>query len=222
MDALGLLVLIVLIAVALLFDFLNGLHDAANSIATIVSTRVLRPHRRWSGRRSSTSSPSCSSACTWRRRSAPASSTPASSTRGDLRRADGRDRLERDHLAGRHSVQQLPRPDRRAGRRRRRQGRVRRGRLGGRRQDRRGHRAVAADRLRPGAAAGADRLLDCSCGRRPPVADSIFRMLQFVSAALYSLGHGGNDAQKTMGIIAVLLYRARRMLGPSSTCRSGW
>ena len=31
-------------------------------------------------------------------------------------------------------------------------------------------------------------------------------MLQFVSASLYSLGHGGNDAQKTMGIIAVLLY----------------
>ena len=45
MDAtLGLPVLIGLIAVALLFDFLNGLHDAANSIATIVSTRVLRPH----------------------------------------------------------------------------------------------------------------------------------------------------------------------------------
>jgi PiT family inorganic phosphate transporter len=31
-------------------------------------------------------------------------------------------------------------------------------------------------------------------------------VLQFVSASLYSLGHGGNDAQKTMGIIAVLLY----------------
>ena len=44
MDAtLGLPVLTILIAVALLFDFLNGLHDAANSIATIVSTRVLRP-----------------------------------------------------------------------------------------------------------------------------------------------------------------------------------
>ena len=44
MDALlSLPVLIGLIAVALLFDFLNGLHDAANSIATIVSTRVLRP-----------------------------------------------------------------------------------------------------------------------------------------------------------------------------------
>ena len=36
--------------------------------------------------------------------------------------------------------------------------------------------------------------------------DRIFRQLQFISASLYSLGHGGNDAQKTMGIIAVLLY----------------
>src|SRR5688572_28382911 len=36
-------ILVLLISVALLFDFLNGLHDAANSIATIVSTRVLRP-----------------------------------------------------------------------------------------------------------------------------------------------------------------------------------
>jgi PiT family inorganic phosphate transporter len=36
--------IVVLIAIALAFDFLNGFHDAANSIATIVSTRVLRPH----------------------------------------------------------------------------------------------------------------------------------------------------------------------------------
>ena len=44
MDAtLGLPILVGLIAVALLFDFLNGLHDAANSIATVVSTRVLSP-----------------------------------------------------------------------------------------------------------------------------------------------------------------------------------
>src|ERR1700712_1415531 len=35
--------LIVLVGTALLFDFLNGLHDSANSIATIVSTRVLAP-----------------------------------------------------------------------------------------------------------------------------------------------------------------------------------
>jgi PiT family inorganic phosphate transporter len=33
-----------LIALALLFDFVNGFHDAANSIATVVSTRVLKPH----------------------------------------------------------------------------------------------------------------------------------------------------------------------------------
>jgi PiT family inorganic phosphate transporter len=37
-------------------------------------------------------------------------------------------------------------------------------------------------------------------------ADRFFRRTQLVTAALYSLGHGGNDAQKTMGIIAVLLY----------------
>src|SRR3990170_3480006 len=44
MDAtLALPLLVGLIGIALLFDFLNGLHDAANSIATIVSTRVLRP-----------------------------------------------------------------------------------------------------------------------------------------------------------------------------------
>src|SRR4028119_1393668 len=39
----ALVLLVALIGVALLFDFLNGLHDAANSIATIVSTRVLSP-----------------------------------------------------------------------------------------------------------------------------------------------------------------------------------
>ena len=49
--------------------------------------------------------------------------------------------------------------------------------------------------------------------RQTPFAvDSTFRVLQFASASLYSLGHGGNDAQKTMGIIAVLLY-SQGMLG---------
>lgn len=37
-------VVVTLVIVALLFDFMNGFHDAANSIATIVSTRVLKPH----------------------------------------------------------------------------------------------------------------------------------------------------------------------------------
>ena len=52
--------------------------------------------------------------------------------------------------------------------------------------------------------------------RRAPAhkANRLFRGLQFFSASLYSLGHGGNDAQKTMGIIAVLLFSAG-LLGPT-------
>jgi inorganic phosphate transporter, PiT family len=49
---------------------------------------------------------------------------------------------------------------------------------------------------------------------RPALVDQIFRQAQFVSASLYSLGHGGNDAQKTMGIIAALLF-AHGALGGS-------
>ena len=98
------LTLWLLVAVALAFDFLNGLHDAANSIATIVSTRVLRPRY----------------AVAWaaafnfiaflffglhvaktiglghRRRLA--GHRPA-----DLRGADGSHRLEHHHLAGGHT-----------------------------------------------------------------------------------------------------------------------
>jgi PiT family inorganic phosphate transporter len=48
---------------------------------------------------------------------------------------------------------------------------------------------------------------------RPSRVDGLFRRLQLVSAALYSLGHGTNDAQKTMGIIAILLFSAG-YLGP--------
>ncbi|KQU49632.1 inorganic phosphate transporter [Sphingomonas sp. Leaf339] len=47
--------------------------------------------------------------------------------------------------------------------------------------------------------------------------DKRFRKLQLISAALYSLGHGGNDAQKTMGIIAVLLYSQGYMGGGEFT-----
>jgi PiT family inorganic phosphate transporter len=45
-------------------------------------------------------------------------------------------------------------------------------------------------------------------GSTPRRVDRWFKRLQFVSAALYSLGHGGNDAQKTMGIIWMLLIAA--------------
>jgi inorganic phosphate transporter, PiT family len=47
--------------------------------------------------------------------------------------------------------------------------------------------------------------------RTPQYVDRWFRKLQLLSAAAYSLGHGGNDAQKTMGIVAGALYTAGYM-----------
>ncbi|HYA14734.1 MAG TPA: inorganic phosphate transporter, partial [Syntrophales bacterium] len=45
MDSFPLVSIIIIIFIALIFDFINGFHDSANSIATIVSTRVLKPHQ---------------------------------------------------------------------------------------------------------------------------------------------------------------------------------
>jgi inorganic phosphate transporter, PiT family len=47
----------------------------------------------------------------------------------------------------------------------------------------------------------------------PFVVDRRFRILQFISSSLLSLAHGGNDAQKTMGIITVLLYSQGLLTG---------
>lgn len=47
----------------------------------------------------------------------------------------------------------------------------------------------------------------------PMKVDNLFRGLQLVSSAIFSIGHGTNDAQKTMGIISVLLFSTGR-LGP--------
>jgi PiT family inorganic phosphate transporter len=47
----------------------------------------------------------------------------------------------------------------------------------------------------------------------PFAVDRRFRVLQLVSSSLLSLGHGGNDAQKTMGIIAVLLFSQGALQG---------
>ncbi|MCX5777551.1 MAG: inorganic phosphate transporter [Candidatus Firestonebacteria bacterium] len=47
----------------------------------------------------------------------------------------------------------------------------------------------------------------------PSKVDNVFRKGQLVSAAFYSMGHGGNDAQKTMGIIASLLFSAKILQG---------
>src|SRR4030081_3078078 len=149
--ALGLPLLIALIAVALLFDFLNGLHDAANSIATIVSTRVLRPQY----------------AVAWA--------------------------AFFNFIAflffGLHVAQTIGT-----------------GVVGGGVA-----KTSAAIVLSPLVGFALALLLTLIVSwlfvRATPFAvDRKFRMMQFVSASLYSLGHGGNDAQKTMGIIAVLLY----------------
>jgi PiT family inorganic phosphate transporter len=52
------------------------------------------------------------------------------------------------------------------------------------------------------------------CRRATPTrVDGTFRRLQLVSAAAQSLGHGGNDAQKTMGIIVALLYSTHHLTG---------
>jgi len=45
MDQISLGIVVVLVLIALVFDFMNGFHDAANSIATVVSTGVLKPHQ---------------------------------------------------------------------------------------------------------------------------------------------------------------------------------
>ena len=142
--ALGLPLLIALIAVALLFDFLNGLHDAANSIATIVSTRVLKP----------------SYAVAWAAffnfiaflffglHVAETLGT------GIIEPSLVDPRVVFGALTGaivwnvltwldRHPVVELARADRRAGRRRHDQGGIFRSRVGRTRQDQRGHRALA-------------------------------------------------------------------------------
>ncbi len=50
----------------------------------------------------------------------------------------------------------------------------------------------------------------------PSKVDRIFRRMQLVSSSMYSLGHGGNDAQKTVGIIWMLLIAAGQ-IGPADT-----
>ncbi|HEX4846736.1 MAG TPA: inorganic phosphate transporter, partial [Novosphingobium sp.] len=50
-------------------------------------------------------------------------------------------------------------------------------------------------------------------GFQPRRAEGVFKGLHLVSSAAYSISHGGNDAQKTMGIITVLLYSTGQLKG---------
>ena len=77
------LTLVLLVLLALAFDFMNGFHDAANSIATVVSTGVLKPWQAvlWAAF-FNVLAVGCVSPVAWRPPSARASSIPPSSTTG--------------------------------------------------------------------------------------------------------------------------------------------
>jgi PiT family inorganic phosphate transporter len=204
--ALSLPVLVGLIAIALAFDFLNGLHDAANSIATIVSTRVLRPQY------------AVAWAAFFNFIAFLFFGLHVANTLGTgIVAADVVDpRLVFGALmcaiiwnlitwglgipsSSSHALI---------------------GGLVGAGIAKAGFSVIVWRGLLPTVVAIAGSpligfllallmilLLSWTFVRATPFAvDRTFQRLQFVSASLYSLGHGGNDAQKTMGIIAVVLY----------------
>jgi len=204
--------LVALVGVALFFDFLNGLHDAANSIATIVSTRVLRPHYAvfWAAffnfiaflffglHVAETVGKGIISAdvvdpavifaaligaIAWNLLTWHFG-IPSSSSHALIGGLVGAGVAK----AGGGAI-------------------VWSGLA----------KTVAAIVLSPATGFVLALLLvlivSWAFVRRSPFAvDRTFRWAQFFSASMYSLGHGGNDAQKTMGIIAVLLY-SQGMLG---------
>jgi inorganic phosphate transporter, PiT family len=204
--ALALPALFGLVAVALLFDFLNGLHDAANSIATIVSTRVLRPRY------------AVAWAAFFNFIAFLFFGLHVAQTIGTgIVAADVVDpRVVFGALMGaivwNVATWRLGIPSSSS--------HALIGGLVGAGVAKAGGGAIVwAGLAKTGAAIVLSPLtgfllalllvlaVSWAFVRSTPLAvDTTFRTLQFVSASLYSLGHGGNDAQKTMGIIAVLLY----------------
>jgi PiT family inorganic phosphate transporter len=204
--ALALPFLVALIVVALAFDFLNGMNDAANSIATIVSTRVLRPQY----------------AVAW----AAFFNFVAFLFFGlHVAETVGRGIVEADVVNSRVIfgalsgaivwqviTQRLGIPSSSS--------HALIGGLVGAGVAKAGINAVvwsgviktgSAIILSPGLGMLLALFLMLMVSwifvrSTPHGSDNIFRRVQFVSASFYALGHGGNDAQKTMGIIAVLLY----------------
>ena len=211
--ALSLPVLIGLIAVALGFDFLNGLHDSANSIATVVSTRVLRPRHAvmW--------------AAFFNFIAFLVFGVHVAQTVGTgIVAADIVDaRVTFSALMGAISWNLItwwagiPSSSSHA----------LIGGLVGAGVMRAGGEAIVWNGLLTTSAAivlspmtgfflALILVLNVSwlfVRATPRAVDSTFRRLQLVSASLYSLGHGGNDAQKTMGIIAVLLFSQGQLGG---------
>jgi inorganic phosphate transporter, PiT family len=204
--ALAFPILVALIVVALAFDFLNGLHDAANSIATVVSTRVLRPHYAvaWAAFFNFIAFMvfGLHVARTIGTGIVAAEVIDVAVIFGALMGAICWNLLTWWLGLPSSSSHALI------------------GGLAGAGMMKAGTAAIVWSGLGiTGAAIVFSPLLGFCLAlvlvlavswifvRSTPLAvDNTFRMLQFVSASLYSLGHGGNDAQKTMGIIAVLLY----------------
>src|SRR6185312_7304137 len=207
MDAgLALPLLVALIAIALAFDFLNGMNDAANSIATVVSTRVLRPQY------------AVAAAAFFNFIAFLVFGLHVAETVGrGIVEANIIDARVIFSALGGAIVWQLityrlgiPSSSSHA----------LIGGLVGAGMAKAGASAVvwagvlktvAGIVLAPGLGCVAALMLvlfvTWTFLRFTPFGvDRFFRRAQLVSASLYALGHGGNDAQKTMGIIAVLLY----------------
>ena len=211
-SALGLPLLIGLIAVALLFDFLNGLHDAANSIATVVATRVLRPQLAvvWAAFFNFIAFAvfGLHAAQTVGTGIVNAGVVDGSVILGALTGAIVWNVVTWWLGIPSSSSHALI------------------GGLAGAGIAKAGMAAVVFSGLAVtalgivlspllGFALAQLLVLIVSWTNRratPYAVDRRFRILQLFSASMYSLGHGGNDAQKTMGIIAVLLY-SQGMLG---------
>ena len=203
---LGFLALLALISVALVFDFLNGLHDAANSIATVVSTRVLRPQYAvmWAAFFNFVAFLffGLHVAQTVGTGIVAAEVVDAAVIFGALMGAICWNLLTWWLGIPSSSSHALI------------------GGLAGAAVTKAGLGSIVWSGLGVTAAAivfspllgfllALLLMLGVAWGfvrTTPAAVDNSFRSLQFVSASLYSLGHGGNDAQKTMGIIAVLLY----------------
>jgi PiT family inorganic phosphate transporter len=198
--------LVALIGVALLFDWLNGLHDAANSIATVVSTRVLKPHYAvaWAAFFNFIAFLFFGThvASTVGKGIVDAHVIDAGVIFGALMGAIVWNVLTWVLGIPSSSSHALV------------------GGLIGAGTAKAGLSAVVWSGVGKTAAAIVLSpmlglilalvlvlIVAWSSIRSTPLqVDRRFRKLQLVSASLYSLGHGGNDAQKTMGIIAVLLY----------------